>query len=60
MKYSGFTIHLVNKKLDSGKILFQKKIRIFKSDSAKILENKIKKLENKYYPIFLSKYLINL
>ena len=24
-KYSGFTIHLVNEKLDSGKIIFQKK-----------------------------------
>ena len=59
-KYSGFTIHLVNKKLDSGKILFQKKIKIFKNDSAKILENKIKKLENKYYPVYLSKYLSNL
>ena len=59
-KYSGFTIHLVNEKLDSGKILFQKKIKIFKNDSAKILENKIKKLENKYYPVYLSKYLSNL
>ena len=58
--YSGFTIHLVNEKLDSGKILFQKKIKIFKNDSAKILENKIKKLENKYYPVYLSKYLSNL
>ena len=59
-KYSGFTIHLVNKKLDSGKILFQKKIKILKNDNTKILENKIKKLENKFYPIFLSKYLSNL
>ncbi len=59
-KYSGFTIHLVNEKLDSGKILFQKKIKIFKNDSAKILENKIKKLENKYYPVYLTKYLSNL
>jgi len=59
-KYSGFTIHLVNEKLDSGKILFQKKIKIYKNDSAKILENKIKKLENKYYPVYLTKYLSNL
>ena len=59
-KYSGFTIHLVNKKLDSGKILFQKKIKILKNDNKRILENKIKKLENKFYPVFLSKYLSNL
>ena len=59
-KYSGFTIHLVSKKLDSGKTIFQKKIKILKNDNAKILENKIRRFENKYYPIVLSKYLANL
>tara|TARA_B100000579_G_C22589278_1_gene737250 strand:- start:32 stop:610 length:579 start_codon:yes stop_codon:yes gene_type:complete len=56
-KYSGFTIHIVNKKLDSGKIVFQKKIKIFNSDNAKLLENKIRKQENKYYPVVLDKLL---
>ena len=59
-KYSGFTIHLVNEKLDSGKKIFQKKIRILKKDNVKTLEKKILKFENKYYPIILSKFLINL
>ncbi len=59
-KYSGFTIHLVNEKLDSGKKIFQKKIRILKKDNVKTLEKKILKLENKYYPIALSRFLINL
>tara|TARA_Y100001970_G_scaffold287737_1_gene413124 strand:+ start:2652 stop:3236 length:585 start_codon:yes stop_codon:yes gene_type:complete len=59
-KYSGFTIHLVNEKLDSGKKIFQKKIRILKKDNVKTLEKKILKFENKYYPIVLSKFLINL
>ena len=59
-KYSGFTIHLVNNKLDSGKIIFQKKIIILKIKTPKQLQKKILKYENKYYPIILSKYLSNL
>ena len=59
-KYSGFTIHLVNKKLDSGKIIFQKKIKVLKTDNQKTLQKKILIYENKYYPIILSKYLFNL
>ena len=59
-KYSGFTIHLVSKKLDSGKKIFQKKIKISKKDNVKTLDKKILKLENKYYPVILSKFLINL
>ena len=59
-KYSGFTIHLVSEKLDSGKKIFQKKIKISKKDNVKTLEKKILKFENKYYPIILSKLLINL
>tara|TARA_B100000579_G_scaffold393083_1_gene369460 strand:- start:300 stop:878 length:579 start_codon:yes stop_codon:yes gene_type:complete len=56
-KYSGFTIHIVNKKLDSGKIVFQKKIKISNHDNAKLLENKIRKQENKYYPVILDKFI---
>ena len=59
-EYSGFTIHLVSEKLDSGKKIFQKKIKILKNDNAKTLEKKILKLENKYYPIVVSKFLANL
>ena len=59
-KYSGFTIHLVNKKLDSGKKIFQKKIKIFKKDNVKTLEKKILNFENKYYPVVLSKFITNL
>ena len=59
-KYSGFTIHLVNEKLDSGKKIFQKKIKIFKKDNVKALEKKILNFENKYYPVVLSKFITNL
>ena len=49
-KYSGATVHIVNEKLDSGKIILQKKVKILKSDSGKSLEKKVLKIEHKIYP----------
>ena len=49
-KYSGATVHIVNEKLDSGKIILQKRVKILKSDSGKSLEKKILKIEHKIYP----------
>mgnify|MGYP001316664107 CR=1 FL=1 len=59
-KYSGSTVHLVTRKLDSGKIILQKKIKIFKSDSVKSLEKKILKIEHKIYSAAVCKILSNL
>ena len=56
-KYSGATVHIVNKKLDSGKIILQKKIKILKSESRKSLEKKILKIEHKIYPRAIIKLL---
>tara|TARA_B100000242_G_scaffold210196_1_gene152851 strand:+ start:149 stop:727 length:579 start_codon:yes stop_codon:yes gene_type:complete len=58
-KYSGATVHIVNKKLDSGKIIFQKKIRILKTDDKKSLEKKILKIEHKVYAKAIIKFLTN-
>ena len=49
-KYSGATVHIVNEKLDSGKIILQKKVKILKSDNEKSLEKKVLKIEHKIYP----------
>ena len=49
-KYSGATVHIVNDKLDSGKIILQKKVKILKSDSVKSLEKKVLKIEHNIYP----------
>jgi len=49
-KFSGCTIHYVNAKLDSGKIILQKKVRIKKNDSPKTLAKKILKQEHILYP----------
>ncbi len=56
-RYSGATVHVVNKKLDSGKIILQKKIKILKSDSEKTLEKKVLKIEHKIYPKAIVKLL---
>ena len=59
-KYSGCTVHYVNSKLDAGKIILQKKIKVSKSDDAKSLKTKILKEEHKLYPKALTKALTSL
>ena len=49
-EYSGCTVHFVNSKLDSGKIIIQKKVKIKKNDTAKSLAKKILVQEHKLYP----------
>ena len=54
-KYSGCTVHFVNSKLDSGKIILQKKVRISKVDTAKSLAKKVLTQEHKLYPKAISR-----
>jgi phosphoribosylglycinamide formyltransferase-1 len=49
-KYSGCTVHFVNSKLDSGKIILQKKVNINKDETPKSLAKKILVQEHKLYP----------
>tara|TARA_B100000989_G_scaffold293722_1_gene271561 strand:- start:257 stop:838 length:582 start_codon:yes stop_codon:yes gene_type:complete len=49
-KYSGCTVHFVNSKLDSGRIILQKKVKISKNDTTKSLAKKILTQEHKLYP----------
>jgi phosphoribosylglycinamide formyltransferase-1 len=56
-KYSGCTVHIVNSKLDSGKIILQKKIKILKNDTAEKLSNRILKQEHLLYPKALEKII---
>ena len=56
-KYSGCTVHLVNSKLDSGKIIDQKKVRINKLDTPETLAKKILVQEHKLYPEAIIKLL---
>ena len=49
-KYSGCTVHFVNSKLDSGRIILQKKVKISKNDTKASLAKKILAQEHKIYP----------
>ena len=59
-KFSGCTVHYVNTKLDSGKKILQKKVKINKNDNAKILSKKILRQEHKIYPLALNKVISSL
>ena len=48
--YSGCTVHFVTSKLDSGKIISQKKVKVYKKDTPKSLAKKVLVQEHKLYP----------
>ncbi len=54
-KYSGCTVHFVNSRLDSGKIILQKKVKISKNETEASLAKKILAQEHKLYPKAITK-----
>ncbi len=48
--FSGCTVHFVNSRLDSGKIILQKKVKIYKNDTPAKLRKRILKQEHIIYP----------
>ena len=48
-KYSGCTVHFVTSKLDSGKIILQKKVKISKNETKSSLAKKVLVQEHKIY-----------
>ena len=56
-KFSGFTVHYVTAKLDSGNIILQKKVKITKNETETSLDKKIIKEEHKLYPAAILKIL---
>ena len=49
-KYSGCTVHFVNSRLDSGKIILQKRVKISENETVESLAKKILVQEHKLYP----------
>ena len=49
-KYTGCTVHFVSQRLDSGKIIVQKKIKIKKNDTPKKIARRVLIEEHKLYP----------
>ncbi len=56
-RFSGCTVHFVSTKIDSGKMILQKKIKILKQDTPQSLAKRIIKVENKLYPMAINKVL---
>ena len=49
-KYTGCTVHFVSSKLDAGKIIVQKRIKIKKNDTPKKIAKRVLTEEHKLYP----------
>ena len=49
-KYTGCTVHFVSSKLDAGKIIVQKKVKIKKNDTPKKIAKRVLTEEHKLYP----------
>jgi len=54
-KFAGCSVHFVTAKLDSGKIIMQKKIKIQKRDTIYSLAKKVLKKEHLLYPAAINK-----
>jgi phosphoribosylglycinamide formyltransferase-1 len=57
-KESGITIHLVNERYDEGQILFQERCTIEAADTPESLAEKIHRLEYRYFPEVIEKYIL--
>ena len=57
VKFSGCTVHYVSSKLDSGKIILQKKVKVKNNDTVNSLQKRILKEEYKIYPKAIMKIL---
>ena len=54
-KIAGCTVHFVTGKLDSGKIILQKEVKISKKDTSTSLAKKVLRQEHKLYPAAIKK-----
>jgi len=54
-KFVGCTVHYVTIKVDSGKIILQKKVKIKKKDTVNSLKKKVLKKEHQLYPAAIRK-----
>ena len=54
-KYAGCSVHFVTAKIDSGKIIMQKKVKIKKNDTVISLAKKVLKKEHLIYPAAIKK-----
>ena len=58
--FTGCTVHFVNEKVDSGKIILQEKVRITQNDNVQSLSNRILQREHEIYPKALNQIASNM
>ena len=54
-RFAGCTVHYVTEKIDSGKLIIQKKIKVTAKDNSTSLAKKVLKQEHKLYPAAIIK-----
>ena len=59
-KFSGCTVHYVNSRLDAGKIILKKKVKISNNETPKSLSKKVLKQEHLIYPKAIIKVIASL
>jgi phosphoribosylglycinamide formyltransferase 1 len=57
---SGITIHLVNQHYDEGRILEQYTCEVLPLDTPESLQERVKNLEQKYFPKSIENYFLNI
>lgn len=59
IRETGMSIHLVNRKYDEGKILFQATCPVLESDSESDIAARVLKLEHLHYPLVAEHFIIS-
>jgi len=58
--FAGCTVHFVNEKVDSGKIILQEKIKVMQNDNVQSLSDRILQREHEIYPKALNQIASNM
>lgn len=56
---SGITIHFVNEEYDKGEIIAQKKVAILSTDKYQEIENKVRALEQEWFPVIIENVILS-
>lgn len=57
-KETGISIHLVNRKFDEGRIIFQAKCTVLPTDTPETIAQKVHQLEYEYFPVIIEQFLL--
>ncbi len=58
--FTGCTVHFVNEKVDSGKIILQEKVKVMQNDSVQSLSDRMLQREHEIYPKALNQIASNM